>query len=73
MNWLILNADQKTELDAINAQFTDRCVDARTTIDGIMLIPADLICNDVTWNPYQPLLTSLTPYSGDPIFAQTTE
>ena len=68
MSYLIVNSSQEIQLDALNAQFTDRCVPPLITTDGISLVSAKLICNDVTWQPYQSLLTSLSPYSGTPTF-----
>lgn len=68
MSYLIVNSNQLSELNAINAKFSDRCVPTIQTIEGIILVSQKLICNDVTWNPYQSLLTSLTPYSGTPTF-----
>jgi hypothetical protein len=67
MNWLIVTPEQKIELDAINAQFTDRICQPETTIDGTMLVYSDLIGCDY-WSAYQDFLNSLTIYDKNPVW-----
>jgi hypothetical protein len=67
MNWLIVTPEKKIELDAINAQFTDRCCNPEITADGTLLVGNDLIGCDY-WEAYQDFLKSLTTYDKDPVW-----
>jgi hypothetical protein len=67
MNWLIVTPEKKIELDAINAQFTDRCCNPEITADGTLLVGSDLIGCDY-WEAYQDFLKSLTTYDKDPVW-----
>jgi hypothetical protein len=67
MNWLIVTPEKKIELDAINAQFTDRCCNPEITADGTLLVGSDLIGCDY-WEAYQDFLKSLDVYDKDPVW-----
>ena len=67
MNWLIVTPEKKIELDAINAQFTDRCCNPEITADGTLLVGSDLIGCDY-WEAYQDILKSLDVYDKDPVW-----
>jgi hypothetical protein len=67
MNWLIVTPEKKVELDAINAQFTDRKANPEMTDDGTMIIWDDLL-NDNYWEAYQNFLKSLDVYDKDPVW-----
>jgi hypothetical protein len=67
MNWLIVTLEKKIELDAINAQFTDRKASPQITDDGTMIIWDDLLLDDY-WKDYHDLLKSLDVYDKDPVW-----
>ena len=72
MNWLIVTPQQKDGLDAINFANADRKCSTFQTIDGVLVTASDKI-GDPYWSDYQELLTSMTPYSGEPTFPQPIE
>jgi hypothetical protein len=69
MNWLIVTSEKQVELDAINAEFTDRQCTSVANEDGIFLTNSDKL-EDEYWSAYHAFLSSLTPLEGEPIWAK---
>jgi hypothetical protein len=67
MNWLIVTPEKQVELDAINAGFTDRQCTSVSTNDGVKLTNSDKLKDDY-WLAYRALLSSLTPFDGNPVW-----
>lgn len=72
MNWLILPTDKLLDLDALNALQDDRKISPITTNDGTLLIGADLL-GDPFWSDFQTLLSTLSPFVGEPAFPTPAE
>jgi len=68
MKFLIVPTDRISELDEINARYSDRVCTTNTTIGGIILTNADKLDfpDDKFWSPYILFLSSLSPYEGEP-------
>jgi hypothetical protein len=74
MKFLIIPSDRISELDEINARYSDRVCITKTTIDGVILTNADKLAfpDDKFWSPYIPFLSSLSPYKGEPTWIPDT-
>jgi len=67
MNWLILPPEKLPDLEAINQAHNDRRIDPIKTIDGVLLISADL-ATDSFLADYHEILFGLSPYDKIPTF-----
>jgi hypothetical protein len=68
MNWLIITPEQKAELDVINdAHSFQKCSPIKTE-DGLLLTTTDKI-NSEYWSDWHNWLSSLTPFEGQPMWA----
>lgn len=72
MNWLIVTPENQIELDAINARFVDRQCISVATNNGVSLTNYDKL-QDIYWEAYHALLSTLTPFEGQPIWPTPTE
>jgi hypothetical protein len=67
MIWLIIPENKIAELDALNAQHTDRQCTFIETTSSVRLTSADKL-SDPYWSDYHAFLNSLERFDGTPVW-----
>jgi hypothetical protein len=71
-DWLIIPEEKLPDLEAINANYTDRKCTAMPDENGVLLTRADKLA-DPYWSSFHVFLSSLAPFQGAPVWPITEE
>jgi hypothetical protein len=67
--FLIVPKERVSEMDELNAIFTDRFCTTTETTDGVLLTNSDKL-DYPYWSAYHAFLSSLKQFNGQPIWAK---